>query len=774
VKRMTLMTTLGSRVARAPRRLIENALYRGSLILLANTVVVSAIGVGFWTLAARAYPASEVGVFSSLVAGVGLLATIAALGFPNTMIRHIVSADNPRGLLIVATISIATVGTALCLVAELVLGPHLPSVLHLRQHGKMMLLVVGLVVITACSSTFDAGLIATRSSHAVLAKNVVGSTVKVALLYLLIGFHSYGLLLSYAVGLALATALGGIALGRRIRAGQHARGSIRSVRRYLSVTPGNYLATVMGILPASIVPIEVLVVRGAADTARFAIAFLIAGFLNLIPSTVAQVLFAEASRQGVSLGGQLRNALRGVYGLLIPAVAIVVIGAPLALRIFGQAYSDTATGCLRVLALSALLTGGTYLVDSVLIARDRIVAYVFINGANAALVLGVVRILLPYGLTAAAGGWALAQGLSLILGLVLLATGRSGRHRVASALGEQHPGQLTSGKQGEGQVSASEGQIRRLLSMHPAISTTRIAELIGWDGPIGTLLDKVTELRPAYMDPRQPRVWEKQASLAIAECGFWFPPVEIPVGFGQTRLTRQLPVLVMLTGSSSPISAILLPTRHSADLFAGLWELFIGLGAVPRQLSWASKRNLRCEEPGRTGTTARCRDFCHEVGTGCILAKTGDTDAKESIEAVRVSLEHWFLPGRRFKSPMDFNAQLGEWLASAEPPARPLHGHSPAAAYGHNMRPTLPLPSMSPPIGWRFSVRVGATPSVRFDSNTYVLPLTVIDHTVKVAADLKRIMVTCNGKIVASYERPWARDLMVGELPQEIVPKRSS
>jgi len=768
------MTALGSRVAHAPRRLIGNALYRGSLILLANTVVVSAIGVGFWTLAARAYPASEVGVFSSLVAGVGLLATIAALGFPNTMIRHIVSADNPRGLLIVAIISIATVGTTLCLVAELVLGPHLPSVLHLRQHGKMMLLVVGLVIITAISSTFDAGLIATRSSHAVLAKNVVGSTVKVALLYFLIGFHSYGLLLSYAVGLTLATILSGFALGRRIRGGQHAPGSFRSVRRYLSVTPGNYLATIMGILPTSIVPIEVLVVRGAADTARFAIAFLIAGFLNLIPSTVAQVLFAEASRQGVSLGGQLRSALRGVYGLLTPAVAIIVIGAPLALRVFGEAYSATATGCLRVLALSALLTGGTYLVDSMLISRDRIAAYVFINGANAALVLCMVRLLLPYGLTAAAGGWALAQGLSLILGLVLLATGRSGRHHVASALGGQHLSQLAGDTQGRGQLSASEGQIRRLLSMRPAISTTRIAELICWDGPIGTLLDVVTELRPEYMDLRQPRVRERQAPPAMAECGFWFPPVEIPVGFGQTRVTRQLPVLIMLTGSPRPVSAILLPTRHSADLFAGLWELFMGLGAVPPQVSWASKRNLRCDEPGRAAMRAQCQGFCRVMGTGCILAKTADTSAKESIEAVRVSLEHWFLPGRRFKSPVDFNAQLGEWLGSAELTAGPLHGHSSTAVYGHNMRPVLPLPSMSPPIGWRFSVRVGTTPGVRFDSNAYVLPPTVIDHTIEVAADLERVMVTCNGKIVTSYERSWARGLMVGELPQEIAPKRSS
>jgi len=185
----------------------------------------------------------------------------------------------------------------------------------------------------------------------------------------------------------------------------------------------------MGILPVSIVPLQVLVVLGATQTGRFAVAFLICGFLNVIPSTVAQVLFAEASREGASLRGQARKAVRGVYGLLLPAIVIVIVAAPLILSLFGAAYAVAATDCLRVLALSALFTGGTYLVDSVLIARDRIAAYVFMNGANAALVLGLVGILVPRGLTAAAVGWAVAQGLSLLLGLVVVATARRNRSK---------------------------------------------------------------------------------------------------------------------------------------------------------------------------------------------------------------------------------------------------------------------------------------------------------------------------------------------------------
>jgi hypothetical protein len=34
----------------------------------------------------------------------------------------------------------------------------------------------------------------------------------------------------------------------------------------------------------------------------------------------------------------------------------------------------------------------------------------------------------------------------------------------------------------------------------------------------------------------------------IAQCDFWFPPIRLPVGFGQTRAANQLPVLTMITG----------------------------------------------------------------------------------------------------------------------------------------------------------------------------------------------------------------------------------
>jgi O-antigen/teichoic acid export membrane protein len=193
------------------------------------------------------------------------------------------------------------------------------------------------------------------------------------------------------------------------------------LRRHASFSFGNYLGTAVGILPMTVVPLMVLSMRGPREAAWFAMAFLVAGFLNFIPSTSSQALFAEASRESVALRTQVGKAVRGIYTLLLPAIAIVTVGAPLILALFGPDYSEHATGALRALALSAVFAGGTYLVDAVLASRDRVVAYIFMNVVNAALVLGLVAMTLPDGLTNGALGWMAAQAASLVIGFGVLA-----------------------------------------------------------------------------------------------------------------------------------------------------------------------------------------------------------------------------------------------------------------------------------------------------------------------------------------------------------------
>ena len=114
---------------------------------------------------------------------------------------------------------------------------------------------------------------------------------------------------------------------------------------------------------------------------------------------------------------------------------------------------------------------------------------------------------------------------------------------------------------------------------------TVIADRIGWSYSIRTLSGRVRELRPLYLPPDPASRTTYQAG-EIAQCDFWFPDVTMPVGYGQVRSATALPVLTTVCGYSRWACAVLIPTRTAEDLYAGWWQHFSALGAVPRVLVW--------------------------------------------------------------------------------------------------------------------------------------------------------------------------------------------
>jgi transposase len=112
-----------------------------------------------------------------------------------------------------------------------------------------------------------------------------------------------------------------------------------------------------------------------------------------------------------------------------------------------------------------------------------------------------------------------------------------------------------------------EPRIRELLMAYPAMPASVIADRIGWPYSDRTLRTRVAELRPAYLPP-DPASRTSYAAGELAQDDFWFPDITLPVGFGQVRSARQLPVLTMVCGYSRWASAALIPSRNAEDLFA--------------------------------------------------------------------------------------------------------------------------------------------------------------------------------------------------------------
>ena len=69
----------------------------------------------------------------------------------------------------------------------------------------------------------------------------------------------------------------------------------------------------------------------------------------------------------------------------------------------------------------------------------------------------------------------------------------------------------------------------------------------------------------------------------------------------------------------------------------------------------------------------------------------------------------------------------------------------------------LALPPIPLHLGWRNKIRLGRDYHVRLDTNDYSVDPTVIGRMVDVAADLDRVRVRAEGRIVAEHTRVWAR-----------------
>ncbi len=84
----------------------------------------------------------------------------------------------------------------------------------------------------------------------------------------------------------------------------------------------------------------------------------------------------------------------------------------------------------------------------------------------------------------------------------------------------------------------------------------------------------------------------------------------------------------------------------------------------------------------------------------------------------------------------------------------------------------LTLPPVAPATGWRSSTRLARDHYVRLDSNDYSVHPAVIGRRVEVIADLHRVRVLCDGRLVADHERVWAWHQTISD-PEHVAAARA-
>lgn len=298
-------------------------------------------------------------------------------------------------------------------------------------------------------------------------------------------------------------------------------------------------------------------------------------------------------------------------------------------------------------------------------------------------------------------------------------------------------------------LDAVEPEIRRLLRDTPDMPASVIAERIDWQRGLTILRERVRELRPLFLPP-DPAGRTTYRPGELAQWDLWFPPVDIPVGPGHVA---RLPVIVGVAGYSRWMVGRMIPSRETHDLLLGHRQCLLDLGAVPRTGVYDNEGAIGRWRRGRPVFTPDFEAFRGALGMGAVLLAPRDPESKGLVERANGYLETSFLPGRRFESLADFDAQLQAWLPRANGRHHRTLGCRPADRIAEDRAAMLSLPPVLPDPAFRTSTRLGRDHWVRVLGSDYSVQPRAIGRRVEIRADLTTVTVHCAGELVARHVR---------------------
>jgi O-antigen/teichoic acid export membrane protein len=364
----------------------QDALIRSSALLLLSTVEVAAGGFLFWQISARLFTPDQVGRTSALITASALIANLALLGMQNSVIRYLHEWDDPAGTVnsaVTVVTAAAAAGAGLFVAAAGVLAPELTM---LREPGNAALFMVFTVALAVTLINDNVFIGLQRSGH-VAGRNTLTVVLRLALPFAVTGLGAFGLFTAYqgAATVALIAYLfvlrHKLAMPTRLRVD---RARFAAMWRY---SAGNYLATILLLFPALVMPMVVAHRLDPAHAAYYYIASLVAGVLTFVPQATSRSLFAQASADPSGLRPLLRRVVLLTAAVQVPALAVLIAAGPLVLRLFGPAYA-TAYPLLVVLLIGAALAGVGFVGNALMLVVGRLTVMCVVTAVAAVVAVG--------------------------------------------------------------------------------------------------------------------------------------------------------------------------------------------------------------------------------------------------------------------------------------------------------------------------------------------------------------------------------------------------
>jgi O-antigen/teichoic acid export membrane protein len=417
-------------MSRASPHRTGRGLLANSAALLATSQLTAVLGYLFWIACAHGFSASTIGLASTVISAMTLVAILAATGLEPFLTRVLPGATSEERSGLCSTALILT--AVLSGVGGVIGALLLPARVHAAVGtGWLICLLSAGAVGTALLLVVNAALLGVRRAELSLLGNVVGSLARPVAVTVLLGLgivaSSDGATAAHTI-LAVWVASLMISFGLSLRLLVRATHGFRFLCGWIWVTrlrrevAWDHVAMLAGRLPALALPILASALFPLAQVGYASVALMVSSAFFAVSSAVSYSLLANCADRPERIRTQTLRAVRLIGALLVAPVAVTCLLAPKVLGLFGADYAKYST--LLVLLLVATLPDAVINVAvAILRVQRRLVAVAAVSVTGATVTVGgalLLWLLVPHlGITGA--GWStLASGVIIATTLAVM------------------------------------------------------------------------------------------------------------------------------------------------------------------------------------------------------------------------------------------------------------------------------------------------------------------------------------------------------------------
>lgn len=378
---------------------LDTPLFRNAYYIMAGSALTNMFGFFFIIVATRFYSVEAVGITTAIISALGIIAIFSELGLGIGLIRFLPgSGENGNNILNACLTISGFASVVIAIIFLLGIGFWSPALLLVRQDLLFSISFVVFAPVTALQPLVLNTFLARRNAKFILISNLIVSSSKLVLAFLFAIFlnSAFGLFVSAGLSVVVALAISLKLFLPKVQSDYSPkiiiqRNSLSDVWRY---SMANYISRSLLLLTPLILPIMVVNILNSELNAYFYVAWAITSIILVIPSSIFNSLFAEASNDEASLKTNTAKSLKLMLILMLPLILFILIFADKLLLLFGQAYADNCSPLLHIVLLSTIPYAINYLYISIARVNKNIRSIIKITLAMSGLSIGLSYLLM--------------------------------------------------------------------------------------------------------------------------------------------------------------------------------------------------------------------------------------------------------------------------------------------------------------------------------------------------------------------------------------------